>query len=313
MANLHIQLFGIPLILCHGRAVAGLEARKVLELFCYLLLYRERPHSRESLANVLWSNISTTQSKKYLRQTLWQLQAALNQQKPSAGDNCLIVAESDYVHSRLTMDAWLDIALFEETFNRVQGVAGRNLDAVRFQSLRDAVNLYRGDLLIGWYQDWCLYERERYENMYLAMLDKLMDYCEAHREYELGLHYGDQALKIDPARERAHRRLMRLHCAAGDRTAALRQYTQCADALRRELAVKPSKRTIELHEQIRAELLPNRQQPPSPGGSPTSQANPPWSDMLTLLKQIQTALAGIQAQIQHEIQAGAQAIDPRSE
>ena len=34
--------------------------------------------------------------------------------------------------------------------------------------------LYRGDLLTGWYQDWCLIERERYQCMFVSLLDKLM-------------------------------------------------------------------------------------------------------------------------------------------
>ena len=38
------------------------------------------------------------------------------------------------------------------------------------------------------------------------------------------LAYGARILHCDRARERTHRRLMRLHFLAGDRTAALRQY-----------------------------------------------------------------------------------------
>src|SRR5438128_1039451 len=57
--------------------------------------------------------------------------------------------------------------------------------------------LYRGDLLEGWYSDWCLYERERLQHMYLAMLDKLMEYSESHQEYETGQTYGMRALRYD--------------------------------------------------------------------------------------------------------------------
>jgi len=40
--------------------------------------------------------------------------------------------------------------------------------------LQEAVRLSYADLLEGWYQDWCLYERERLQNIYLLILDKLM-------------------------------------------------------------------------------------------------------------------------------------------
>ena len=36
----------------------------------------------------------------------------------------------------------------------------------------------------------------------LAMLDKLIGYCEARRQFELGLFYGAQILRYDRARER---------------------------------------------------------------------------------------------------------------
>ncbi len=64
------------------------------------------------------------------------------------------------------------------------------------------MDLYRGDLLEGWYQEWCLFERERLQNAYMLMLDKLMGYCEAHSEYEQGLVYGDLILRLDHASER---------------------------------------------------------------------------------------------------------------
>ncbi|NIN69138.1 MAG: hypothetical protein GTO63_31510, partial [Anaerolineae bacterium] len=82
----------------------------------------------------------------------------------------------------------------------------------------------------------CLYERERLQNMYLAILDKLVSYSEVQGAYEAGLGYGSRILSYDGARERTHRRLMRLYYLAGDRTAALRQYDSCVEALRRELA-----------------------------------------------------------------------------
>jgi two-component SAPR family response regulator len=93
------------------------------------------------------------------------------------------------------------------------------------------VALYHGDLLEDWFQDWCLYERERLQNIYLAALDKLMDYCEASRDYDAGLAYGTRILRHDLARERTHRRLMRLYYLAGDRTSALRQYDRCVQIL----------------------------------------------------------------------------------
>ena len=77
MNTLRIRLFGKFQVERDGYAMSGLDALKVQELFCYLLLNRDRPHHREALAGLLWGEYSTSQSKKYLRQALWQLQLAL--------------------------------------------------------------------------------------------------------------------------------------------------------------------------------------------------------------------------------------------
>jgi len=63
------------------------------------------------------------------------------------------------------------------------------------------VNIYQGNLLEAWYQDWCLYERERLQKLFLAMLDMLMDYCEAPQDYETGRTFGNRILQDDRARE----------------------------------------------------------------------------------------------------------------
>src|SRR5207245_6082482 len=121
------------------------------------------------------------------------------------------------------------------------GKKGQELDSPKAQLLHKTVQLYQGPLLEGWYQDWCLLERERLQSMYLAMLDKLMSYYEAHSDYETGLLYGMRIMCYDRARERTHRRIMRRYYLIGDRAEALRQYERCAVALEEELGVSPSK------------------------------------------------------------------------
>ncbi|TKJ30799.1 MAG: hypothetical protein CEE40_03825 [Chloroflexi bacterium B3_Chlor] len=254
MSGLEVRLFGRFTVRCGDQVVSGLRPRKVQELFAYLLLHRDRPQHREILADLLWKDSPSARSRKCLRQALWRLQAALRGNRGSDG-GCVLLVEPDWVQISPGADLWLDVSEFEEALGLVHGVPGHQLGASQVQTLDDAVHLYQGDLLEGWYQDWCVYERERLQQMYLAMLDKLTEYCEAQQQYETGLVYGTRILRHEPARERTHRRLMRLHCLSGDRTAALRQYERCVVALEEELGVRPAGRTTVLYEQIRSDQL----------------------------------------------------------
>ena len=302
MSLLCISLFGKFDVRRGQQTLTALDAHKIQELFCYLLLYRDRCHPRETLADLLWGNSSTAQSKRYLRKALWQLQAALDA-PTEPHDGRVLLVESDWVQLNPEAELWLDVAEFEGTWNLVQGVPGGELDSRRVQTLQGAVDLYRGDLLEGWYQDWCLYERERLLHMYLAMLDKLMDYCEVHRQCEIGLAYGTIILRYDRARERTHRRLMRLYYLARNRTAALRQYERCVAALDEELDVRPAKRTVVLYEQIRADQLdwPPLTVADAPVSSETLAL--PLLKVLDRLRQLHQDLVDIQRQVQQDIEA----------
>lgn len=250
MEGLRISLFGRFCVQCANEELAGFDSLKVQELFCYLLVYRNHPHSRELLTNLLWSECSASQSKSYFRKTLWQLQSALERYiRPE--DGRFLLTESDYLQFNLHTTLWIDIAVFEAAFSCCQGISGYTLSSACYQAVCQAVNLYQGYFLEGWYQEWCLFERERLHQMYLIMLDKLMDYAEAHGAYEDGLLYGNQIFRYDAARERTHRSLMRLYYLAANRTEALRQYDRCTAVLRKELDVEPSHQTTRLYERIR--------------------------------------------------------------
>ena len=255
MSRLRVSLFGRFHVEYDGRPrTKSLDSRKVQELFTYLLLYRDRLHPRESLADFFWSENSSAQSRKYLRQALWQLQSSLKTGDDSAEENAVFV-DSDWVGINKNSDIWLDVSELESVYAKVKGKRGDEIEPQTARELAQAVDLHRGPLLEGWYHDWCIFERERLQNIYLAMLNKLMTYYEATEEYEVGLLYGQRILRFDRAHERTHWRMMRLYYLAGDRTSALRQYQRCVNALEEELGVKPAKWTASLYEQLRSDQL----------------------------------------------------------
>jgi DNA-binding SARP family transcriptional activator len=305
MSVLKVHLFGKFCVSQNEQPAQGFEVFKEQELLSYLLINSRRPHSRETLAGLLWGDAPTEKAKKYLRHALWHLQNALGALSPGAGGALMV--EHDWVQLDPRAELWLDVGVFERAFMLVQDSAGAGLEARHVEALQDAVRLYRGDLLEGCYSDWCFYERERLQNMYLTMLDKLTSHCEAKQQFDLGLFYGSQILRYDRARERTHRQMMSLQYLSGDRTAALRQYERCVAALREELDVSPDKRTNALYQHIRS----------GGGESDTAQNGgetgdtPPASlaDVLGRLTQIQTILADVQRRVNKEIKAVRLALD----
>lgn len=249
MAELDTFLFGKFSAQQDGRVVA-LATGKVQELFCYLLLHRTRPGPRERLASLLWPYTTTAQSKAYLRRALWQLQSTFKSQLASVTCPVLVVS-AEWIQCNPDLDLWLDVDVFELAYRCAEGTPGRMLSDQQATRLHRAVDLYEGDLLENYHQEWCLYQRERFHHQFVVMLDKLAAFHESHRQYEVALSYAERNLATDRARERTQRQLMRLRCLLDDRTGAMRQYESCREALQEDLDTEPSDATKQLYAHIR--------------------------------------------------------------
>lgn len=298
MGTLRFCLFGKFSVYCQDRLQTCFQVQRVQELLCYLLLHRDKAHHREILADTLWNETETPHSKKYLRKTLWQLQSALTS-IPDAGNIPLLEVLPQWVQVAHASPFWLDVAEFEEAYTFVQGKRGRELSDEDYQKVEHAVQLYQGDLLEGWFQDWCIYERERFKEMYLVMVDKLMGYCEHNHIFERGLEYGKTILNHDRAREHTHRRMMMLYYLSGNRSAALQQFETCKLALHEELDVEPGHRTLALLNRIAEDKL---HPAPTVPVFPLPDANPDLLHKLARVKKLLQMQATIQQRLFQEFE-----------
>jgi DNA-binding SARP family transcriptional activator len=309
MTMLEIRLFGQISVRQGGQPLSGLSA-KALELLCYLLLHRERGHTRESLAGILWPEAPGTVSKKYLRQAIWQLHSTLTSRQTEVESEALLIMRPGWVRINPKAPWWLDVAALEKAYSTCRDTPGGQLTDPQAQDLEAAVFLYRGDLAGTWYQDWCTYERDRLQLTYLAMLEQLMAYCEAGQRYAKGVAYGQSILRYDPARECTYRHLMRLFYRAGDRTTALRQFDRCAAAMAKHFGLQPSRETVGLYHQVRTDRLEDsaRAAAQRPGGDT-------GGDLLlglhTRLDHVQASLVACQRQVQQELASISQVLTGR--
>lgn len=290
MTRISVSLFGRLFVEVDGRPMPGFESRKAEELFCYLLLTRSRQTCREGLVEVLWPGAPAHHGRTYLRKALWQLQRAF----ATAGPHLFIV-EPEWIYVNPAADLNLDVGRFECAFQQALSQPGPCVPDEVAQALRDAVELYGGSLLENWYQEWLLFERERLRLSYIIMLEKLMTYCEARHDHEAGLDYGLRVLRLDRAHEGTHRMLMEFNWMAGRPAAAMQQYDQCVNILRRDLGVEPAPWTTTLYQQIRSGHLPNGSaRPATPGASAIDVV-----DLQTRLTALETALNHAQAEVKY--------------
>ncbi|MFL5699029.1 MAG: BTAD domain-containing putative transcriptional regulator, partial [Ktedonobacteraceae bacterium] len=136
--------------------------------------------------------------------------------------NSYLRADKQMLHWQPDVPWTLDVAEFEHALTKADQAQQTGEQHAMRQALEEAVQLYRGDLLPGAYEEWLLAERERLRQQFLGVLERLVLLLERERQYQDAIGLAQRLLRHDPLHEATYRHLMRLYAGSGDRAAALR-------------------------------------------------------------------------------------------
>lgn len=269
-----VELLGDLRLQSAERTICRFYTRKAGALLAFLAYYRNRRHSRDALAEMLWPDAEPAAGRLSLRVTLSSLRRQL--EPPGMPTGSVLFADRFCVGlnpAAVTTDA----AEFEAALASVQN-ATRSSEHVA-EALIGAVALYGGELLSGYDESWVLAERGRLAEAYGGALERLTAILEAAGDRARAIDYAHRALAWDPLREEMHHRLMRLYAAAGRPMDALRQYTDLERLLREELGETPSPPVQALAERLRRRAVspPNRTKAPCPPRPKAIAADHPQS------------------------------------
>jgi DNA-binding SARP family transcriptional activator/predicted ATPase len=252
MSHLRIQLLGTIQVDLNGEPVSGLKTNKVLGLLSYLAVEADRPHRRETLAGIFWPEKPERRSRANLNQALFTLRSALGEGR-AATPFFHISRES--IQFNCDSDYWLDVAVFEAA---LKALHERPLANWAIEQLEEGVALYQGDFMEGFslagsptFEEWSLLQRERLQRLVIESLDRLINFYETRRTFEIALKHAWRQIDLEPWREEAHIAVMRLLAVCGRRSEALAQYETCRRILAEELNVAPLQTTTRMYEKIR--------------------------------------------------------------
>jgi DNA-binding SARP family transcriptional activator len=179
---------------------------------------------RGYVAGLLWGDSSESRAHGSLRSTLWKLHALRPGVVLISGDS-LTLAPDVPVDVRYATE--LARALITDRF-----------DDSAASALLEPRFCY--ELLPGWYEDWVIVERERHRQLSLHALELVCEHLTSLRRYGAAMLAGLSAVDRDPLRESAHRALMKIHIAEGNKGEAIRRYRQYEEIAARDLGVQPS-------------------------------------------------------------------------
>jgi len=166
---------------------------------------------------------------------------------------------SSYIHIQdncLRLDQKLcrvDVEEFLSLYQRgVQEENQGNANAA-LSLYKNAMELYQGDFLTEEpYVPWAEEKRSELRGLYIDLLFRKAGLYERRGIFQARRDCYKKIIIADPLSETAYQQLMSLYAERDMRSAALRVFEDCKQALQMQLNVKPDKRTMSIYRTILA-------------------------------------------------------------
>ncbi len=270
MGDVYFTLLGPPQVR-HADQVLLFATRKELALLIYLAV-EGRVHPRKALSEQFWPEGDAMHGRAALRISLLHLRHLLGE-----GAVPYLLITRDTLGLNITSAIELDLHIIHEAWKLARASARTTLimpEAERrslLVQLQRAANLPRGEFLEGFslrdapaFDDWVRFQREYWHLQINEIFDRL-----SYLQFEAGelasaIATVKRWLALAPLHEDAYERLMRLHFATGDRSAALQVYDTCRAKLASDMQIEPTAETVALASRMRAMAPPPRKQTPMP-------------------------------------------------
>jgi DNA-binding SARP family transcriptional activator len=225
--------------------LGGPQGRFVL---AYLVTERKRAVTQGELAEALWPDSLPPSWALALSAIVSRLRARLG----GIGLPRSRIIGNAFGCYQLTPpgETWVDVEAALAGVDAAEGaIAVGNPQAAYGPSLI-ATTVLRRPFLTGQDGVWVDERRAALTSYLVRALDCRVEALAANGEQELALTHAREVVRLEPYRESAYRRLMRMLDRQGDRGEAVRVYLECGRLLKQDLGVSPSDETEALYREI---------------------------------------------------------------
>ncbi len=237
--EIDLRLMGSFELAANGRPInLPVSAQRLIAL----LALEGRSMARCKAAGILWPDKAESRAAANLRSTLWRLNSHLDD---------IVFSDNGFV--ALTESVIVDIDyLFPAKPTSITPCCEADLEmtsaerthppqAISPLTATVLANAGRAaELLVDWYDDWVIVERERIRQQTLRALESASTDLRRRGHFPAAIDAGVAAIKLAPLRESSHRVVIKAHLAEGNYSEAVRQYEAFAAILSEGLGVSPS-------------------------------------------------------------------------
>lgn len=248
--ELRLHLLGPFTLFMNNREISERkwQREKSKELFTYLYIHRKRFVPKEELMRVLWGEVDAKIADRDFKVVLNSLLKVIEPNRLAREESYFITRKQAMYRLNQNASIQSDLESFhiyiEKGMNEINAILAK-------EYLLKAVNLYKGELLEDKPSiEWISHDREKTQNDYLLVLERLAQTYTRLKEFEQTIYWAERLIRVDSTWEEAYRLLMFAHYQLRDRSKAVKWYERCISVLKAELKVEPMNTTIQMYEMI---------------------------------------------------------------
>ncbi|MEZ4640131.1 MAG: AAA family ATPase [Caldilineaceae bacterium] len=219
-----------------------MPTEKSRSLLAYLLV-QPGPHTRAHLAGVFWPDLPEKNARRRLTQEVWRIGNEL--EKAGVVD----LLETTGATVSLAASAPLDCDLFRL---RAALAALRKDDPYAWPAAAEIMDLYLGDLLPGYFDDWVLLAREQLFQSVQTGLAQILAWRKRQNAWTEAEQVVHALLQLDPLAEEWVGEAMQIAATLNRPDAGLRIFERYRERLARELETTPAPALTVLAQQLSA-------------------------------------------------------------
>ena len=313
MDLLRVAVLGSPEVFHDGSRLT-FALRKAQALLLYLAV-EGGLHPRSKLAALLWPDSDPPDARKGLRNALALLRGLLADAGDSPAARSHLLSEHELLGLDPQVPLELDLDVVQQAWKEAQALSTVPAEPQRtalVAQVQHALSLVRGPFLDGFrlreetaFDEWHEQQQRQWQVRLQLLLDRLSAWQETGGELEQAKATLTRWLALDPLAEEACRRLMGVHLALGETSAALQVYATCRARLAEALQIAPSAETIALAEHVRAT---SARSPGSSQSHPATAERRPPSQLVAPLIGRATAFSQLVGSLRQARQGQPQAV-----
>ncbi len=232
MTVIKAKLLGTPMIKKNGNQIT-FPYSKAEALFYYILIKKQV--TRDILVNLLWGNIKEKSAKKNLRNAVYIIKKAFD-------EDILLSPQRTMIKLNTDINYEIDLESFMQC------------------TAKESIDLYSGEFLEGFFvkkanefEQWLFIMRNQCKDRYTNNLRKEIERCIQRNNLIQAEKHCKKLINAEEFDESSYRKLMDIYRRKNQHNKCIKTYNMLSKLLDRELSISPDVKTKSLLEEILSE------------------------------------------------------------